>query len=612
MTTSRIETSPIALRALTVAGGAVLCLVLTLSLTTALGRTFPAEVPLLAAAIVAAVSASLILRGVRAGRGAEIAGGLLGAVPVVIALAAARVVHWDDFMTWLPNALSIAVHGRPAFAMPEGAVPSTWGAYPPASSLAVVAVWSVVGRSLETAAGWINVAALLSLSGVIVREIGVRPMSVSSRMAAPLLAALAVTLFNPSLDWHWVLSGCPDTLTGVFVAVAAVTARRLWLDRERTGGEIAEAATLGVALGLVVALKQTGLVLLALVVGATAALALLIGTPRRSASRTLLLLALSLGPALVVVGAWRGCLLLRGTPGEMGFLPFDRWHFGVLPKTLAAIAAESLDRALRTLPELIVLAVGIVVWVRAFLARVAGRRGEATPGGAGAALFAALWVGFSLFLLAAEIGAFSEGEAERAAEWTRYQAQVAQYGLIAAAVCAWERWGGRLVRVPSPAPAGLAGVLLAAGVVGSIIAGAPRPTLGLHWAGVLDAGEIETIRTLSARAAVEAKARGVDDVAFAIIKPIDTPRDDQLSPWHTRSLATLIAKFQLWRTDVEHPVGFIWREPGLWRDGPDQVLIDIGGRDGSVVWIKENGDWTPALRMADPPSLTPFFRENHG
>jgi len=611
MTASRFETSPIGLRVLTVAGGAVLCLVVLLAATVVLGRTFPIEIPLIAAATVAGASAWLVLHGMREGRGAEIAGGLLGALPVVIALAAARAVHWDDFMTWLPNALSIAVLGRPAFVVSAHPVPSTWGAYPPASSLAVVAVWSVVGRSLETAAGWINVAALLSLSGLIVREIGVRPKTVATRVAAPLLAGLAVTVFNPSLDWHWVFSGCPDTLTGVAVVVAVVTARRLWLDRDRDRG-VVEASTLGVALGLVVALKQTGFILLALIVGATGVFAFLVGTPRRSVARALLLAALSLGPALIVAWAWRGCLVYRGTPGEMGFLPLDRWHLDILPKTLAAIGVESLDRALRTLPELAVLAVGLVVWVRALLARVAGRRGEATPGGVGAALFAALWVGFSLFLLAAEIGAFSEGEAERAAEWTRYQAQVAQCGLVAAAVLAWERWGDRLARLPSRLVAGVAGLLLLAGIVGSSLTGAPRPTLGLHWAGVLDAGEIGTIRTLAARAATEATARGADDVAFAIVKPIATPRADQISPWHTRSLATLIAKFQLWISSVEHPVGFIWREPGLWRDGPDRVLIEIGGREGSVVWVKEDGNWRPATRMADPPSFAPLIGENPG
>lgn len=606
-----IQTSPVGLRVLTVAGAVVLCLVPVLAGIVVSGGTLPPAVLTLAFAFVVGFSAWIVFRGFREGRGPEIAGGLLGVVPLVIALLAARVVHWDDFMTWLPNALSISVFGRPAFAMPEGAVPSTWGAYPPAASLAVAAVWSAFGRSLETAAGWINVAALLSLSGVIVREIGVRPTSLVVRIAAPLSAALAVTLFNPSLDWHWVLSGCPDTLTGVAVAVAAVGARRLWLDREREG-EIGEAVTLGVALGLVAALKQTGLILVVLLVGATVALALLVGTPRRSLGRTLLLLVASLGPAVLVVVAWRACLALSGAAGEMGFLPFDEWHLDVLPKTLAAVGTESLDRGLRTLPELAVLGVGLVVWVRVLVARITGRPGEEKPARLNAAIFAALWVGFSSFLLVAEIGAFSAGEAERAAEWTRYQAQVAQFGLIAAAALVWETWGQRLARVPASLVGAVAAASLVLGGVASGLAGAPRPTLGLHWAGVLDAGEIGTIRTLAIRAAEEARARGADDVAFAIIKPIATPRSDQLGPWHTRSLATLIAKFQLWRSDVTRPIGFVWREPGLWRDGSDRVLIDIGGRDGSVVWVKENGDWRAVLRMADPPSLTPVVPVNPG
>lgn len=595
---------PVGVRVFIAAAGVLVLLTNLLAVIAVCGGALPDIVSATAVAVIAGVAAAFVRRGQMAGRTPDMLGVLLGAVPACVAVGMSSLVHWDDFMTWMPNARAIAHFGRPAFLVPGD--PSVWGGYPPAASLAVAAVWTSIGRVAETAPQALNVLALLVLPGLLLWETGPMARRPAGRLAVALLLALAVTFGNPSLDWHWVFSGCPDLALGVAVAIAAVLIRRLWLDPARPAeGEVAQAQALGAVLALIVALKQTGLVTLVLLAGAGVLAAALLGTPSRCWKRRLVLLAWALLPALITQAVWRGALTLTGAPVEMGFRPFSGWLFPVLPYTVGAIGAEMLDRWLDSALILLSVVVGVLALARGLIARLARRPLPAfTPGQSAAALFAPVWLGFSLFLIVANIGAFSQGEAVRAAEWLRYQSQVAQFGMLTALLWLWERRGRVTLRLPDASLAVIAAGLMGLALAWTAATGAPHPILGRHWAGVLDDREISALRTIAARAMEEAQAVDAKAMSVHVEQPRWVLRADQMSEWHIGALAGLILRYEIWARRETAPIDIVMTGPSGWREETASVAIVIGGeQDSAVVWTRRDGVWTAAARFDAPPSL---------
>jgi hypothetical protein len=622
MSNPRAVIMPAGVRVFIAASAVFVLLTLLLAALTGLGLSLPRLILAAAGAGLALAGAVFAWQSQRAGQRPEMLGVLLGGVPALLAVGMSQLVHWDDFMTWMANARTIYDFGLPAYVVP-GTV-SRWAAYPPAASLAVAAVWAVLGHVLDTAPQILNVLALLILPGLLLWEAGPVSGDRRVRVAAAALLALAVTLGNPSLDWHWVFSGCPDALLGVTVAVGAVLARRLWLDRACPAeGETARAVALGAVLALMVALKQTGLVTFALLAGAVFLARGLAGGPRRSWRRFAILAALTVLPALLTQIVWRSGLPVGGAPIEMGFRPYSAWMFHVLPMTLAAAGAEMADRWLETLPMLLAAVVGLVVLARGLAARIRRVDMPVTPAEQASAVFAVLWVGFSVFLVAANIGAFSEREAVRAAEWHRYQAQVAQFGMLTAALWLWERRSvleRRLPAIPAAVPAVIVLALVTGATVATGLDGAPRPILGRHWAGVLDGAEVGRIRAAAAHAAHEAMAAGAGSVTVAIRPPRAMTRPDQMSPWHIQALAGLVAGYEIWSARTADPLRIErnpevnWRalDPldkvypqGYWRARAQGVALvfDDGEGPGAAVWVQRSGDWTCAGRHPIPRSL---------
>jgi hypothetical protein len=77
-------------------------------------------------------------------------GVVCGAVTSLVIAAQHEIDHWDDFMTWLSNALYIWKFGTfPTATTPP--VASVWPGYPPGSSIVLASIWSVAGRVVETA-----------------------------------------------------------------------------------------------------------------------------------------------------------------------------------------------------------------------------------------------------------------------------------------------------------------------------------------------------------------------------------------------------------------------------------------------------------------------------
>src|SRR5260221_14733378 len=75
--------------------------------------------------------------------------------------------------------------------------------------------------------------------------------------------AILTTVLNVGLDWHWVLSSLPDTVTLVaFVVVFRLAAELVILGYDVSRSHL---AALAAVLGLITNLKHTGVVLVVLV-----------------------------------------------------------------------------------------------------------------------------------------------------------------------------------------------------------------------------------------------------------------------------------------------------------------------------------------------------------
>src|SRR5258707_8226423 len=121
-------------------------------------------------------------------------------------MAAERPVSWQFGVFQTAAALPVA-SGLPG--------------YPPASSIVLAAVWNAAGEVVEAAGAVINVISLMILPGLVLRTLRVaRPDGVLVEFALGVALAILTTVLNFGLDWHWVLSSLPDTVTLVAFVVA--------------------------------------------------------------------------------------------------------------------------------------------------------------------------------------------------------------------------------------------------------------------------------------------------------------------------------------------------------------------------------------------------------
>lgn len=526
----------------------------------------------------------------------------IGAAPALAAALVTPVAHWDDFMHWLPNAVHLYRHGLPPV---PGAPPtiSNWPGYPPGGALALAAIWHALGGVVERAAGVLNGLCLLVLPGLLRAATGLPlPGRAGERAAVAAVLALAVTLGNPGLDWHWVLSACVDLPTAVAFAAAGWLAVRLGWIGAGEGAAWVMAAGLGALLALIVDLKQTGIVLVAVLLGAVVAVWRVAGPPERRRV-SVPVLVLSVVPAAAVFLAWRyyhGAVM----PGaEFSWMPLAQWRWTLLPEILGAVGRELVRGWPLFLPLVLVAIRGMVWLVATGWARLPG--GGAAPAAADgvrlAAVFALAWLGFSAFLIACYLGAFSQEEALRAAEWFRYQAQLGQFGLLAGVVVIAERlrlgWSAGWVRAGrfrialAVLPAAVSGGLAAA--VFDIATPAPLALVGRAWPGVLSPGEIATLRAMGRAVAHEV---GTDPARLVIV----LNRQSMLT-WH-------VLRYAIWRQTPAAAVTFdlLWHDDwrASWPGGPfvraSHVLVmnapEFGCDAVLMAQTAEPGVWRTLMR----------------
>jgi hypothetical protein len=362
---------------------------------------------------------------------ATAAGLLCGAVPAFYAAFTHQIDHWDDFWTWLPNALHIAIFGMlPTEILPP--VISKWPGYPPASSLLLASFWRTFGVTAENAGPVVNVLALLTLAGLVWRVIGpLRQLGAPERFGLGVVTALAIAVCNPGLDWHWVRASLPETLTLVAFACAFLVGAEMTFGG--AGGRRVHLLAFAALLTLIVLLKQTGPILVFILGTALCAVAWIwfSRTSMQGVRFTFVIATLCL-PAIALWACWKFYLGEVYSGDEFILRSPAEWHWFVLPQLVRAIAETMIRHWLYFIPIAIVVGRGWLVILR----RIFRGAGEDAYADRLAALFALVETAWLAFLTACYLGALSAHEASFAAEFFRYQAHVGGAGLVAAVALA--------------------------------------------------------------------------------------------------------------------------------------------------------------------------------
>jgi len=546
--------------ALALVSGITVIATLLMTLTTALSFSWPDVwfrwlALFLAAAVLLAQLGNLSLS-----RIASTLGVVCGAVPSLVIAAQHEVDHWDDFMTWLSNALYIWKFGT--FPTPSApSVASVWPGYPPGSSIVLASIWSVAGHVVETAGPVLNVACLMILPGLVLRILVSRPQSLLGSLVFGASLGLMATVLNVGLDWHWVLSSLPDTATLVaFAAAFLLGSEALFLADDTSRSRL---AALALILALTTNLKQTGVVLVILLI-----LALLImrwtciETEKRQFRRHILILAVVCFPSLAVWMCWQVYRTTIFPANAFGFLPLADWHFFLLPDLLLAIVRSMAEHwVFFVLMAIVVIRGWYVIGNR----WIGVNRAIMSPADRLAAVFALIETGYTGFLIVCYLGAFAEDEVLRAAEWFRYQAQIGGAGLLVAIALTNER-------LPQRVPVAVAWAAFALVLAMALII---LPAPGVYpGQAVYDHPELQQVREIG-KDAGEAIAQAGEPVTVELVN------DDEF-------LANLIVRYEIWARSPRLVREIIWTSA----TGEDEIadLLATGDRPASSVVALEKHD----------------------
>lgn len=333
-------------------------------------------------------------------------------LPLLLLASAMRASQWDEFTDWLmiPRYL-LETDGFPNRANPFSR--ATFAGYPYNWHLVGYLAGRVAGGLVECAGALSNLLLLFGFGLLIARLIlmGAGRVPEGERMTWPLvaLALLLVTLVNPTFAQKIVLTAYAETATAVATGTAMVLG---WMVLDALASREFDRArrlawSMGLVLALLINLKQATLVLAALVMLATAFVAL--RDPAVPAARFVRLLPAIVLPAAVIFATWRYHLSQELTVHELSIRPIGQWSIDLIPRIVANMLTVLAKKGYFLGLAAVLVAAGALGFWRA---RDAFDRL--------AALAAMVVLGYNAFLLFAYISTFGPTDALRVASYWRY------------------------------------------------------------------------------------------------------------------------------------------------------------------------------------------------
>jgi len=350
---------------------------------------------------------------------------LVLSAPLLILVSAMKASQWDEFSQWLPNAIYLfRFDGFPSNTLP--ASPSEFPAYPHAGPLMVFLVSRLSRGFVENAGAISNIVMVLALAPIYVHMVGQglklkNPISGSlSRWGWAALGVLGVTALSTSFVQKLIFTAYADTPTAVALAVLGVL---VWKIQEKLSGADDDISAntyawqFSMVAVLFINLKQTNVVLLVFLLGASLIVAL--RDPKLRLSDYLKRWPLMLAAPAVVYLAWRYHLSVNLTGREFSLQPYDKW---LLPQAFQILGQMLLVASKKGAYFTMMLGISLSgIWA---LFRFKGDYGRM------AMLTGAMFVSFNVFLWAMYIAAFGSYEGPRAAGLWRYNTQLALMGAV--------------------------------------------------------------------------------------------------------------------------------------------------------------------------------------
>ncbi|HEX9466226.1 MAG TPA: hypothetical protein VGB82_26815 [Alphaproteobacteria bacterium] len=371
------------------------------------------------------LAALLTRRGRRADWGGFLRTALLG-LPLLVLLAGAPATQWDDLSNWLPNQRFLVAFD--AFPRPDlPPTGSVFPTYPYGMAFPVYLAGRLAGRFVENAGMLFNLLALLALGRLLARLIS---LGNGEKATEPLswgqlaLGCLVASVLNPTFVPKIVFTTHLDFTTA---AAAAFAIALLWrsLEAALARDDIVArdlALQAGLTLALLVSLKQSNAVLVALIAGGGGLIVLRMREIEWS--RTVRPLLWLVVPTAVIYLAWRIYADQVMPGGEFGFKPLDVWELEVAKNAFLRMLLIATKKGGYFAAMLVVCIGAAIAWWR-----------KPGPTGRLAILVAVLFLGFNFFLWVAYVGAFGRnGEGESAASFWRYNTQLGGALLVIAVV----------------------------------------------------------------------------------------------------------------------------------------------------------------------------------
>ncbi|WNJ99823.1 hypothetical protein L2D14_18435 [Thalassospiraceae bacterium LMO-JJ14] len=258
---------------------------------------------------------------------------LLGA-PLLLIASARMASEWDEFSHWLPTTRYI--YDAHQFPFGREVSGGYFPGYPYAWLFLVYMADMLAGQLIEAAGSTLNILLLLVFGVGAVRmwcDATENPMPDAGKLTwtGALFAVLAATLLNPTFVQKVIMTTYADASTSVAVGVGTVLAYFILDALSRQDDEKARSLAwqFGMAMAVLINIKQSNLVLVVMLLGGACLVvlrdrSLAIGPFVKLLPRMVL-------PAVLIYGVWRYHVSVNlPHDAEALFQPFDAWNTHIL------------------------------------------------------------------------------------------------------------------------------------------------------------------------------------------------------------------------------------------------------------------------------------------